>query len=99
MKNSILEGMRQCDTSTQIITVLTVNIVLCSILGAITIIAGLYVVLWGKADDVKGESLAINSSGSKGGVDSDCIGVRVQSQTNLSEPLLSDNGDSNTQAC
>jgi len=70
-----------------------------SILGAITIIAGLYVVLWGKADDVKGESLAINSSGSKGGVDSDCIGVRVQSQTNLSEPLLSDNGNSNTQTC
>ena len=75
------------------------NIVLCSILGAITIIVGLYVVLWGKADDVKSESLAINSSGSKGGVDSDCIDVRVQSQTNLSEPLLSDSGNSNTQTC
>ena len=99
MKNSILEGMRQCDTSTQIITVLTVNIVLCSILGAITIIVGLYVVLWGKADDVKSESLAINSSGSRGRVDSDCIGVRVLSQTNLSEPLLSDSGNSNTQTC
>ncbi|XP_039834868.1 WAT1-related protein At4g28040-like [Panicum virgatum] len=70
-----------------------------SILGAITIIVGLYVVLWGKADDVKRESPAINSSGSKGGVDSDSIGVRVQSQTNLSEPLLSDNGNSSTHTC
>ncbi|KAG2635143.1 hypothetical protein PVAP13_2NG336114, partial [Panicum virgatum] len=67
-----------------------------SILGAITIIVGLCVVLWGKADDVKSESLAINSSGSRGRVDSDCIGVRVLSQTNLSEPLLSDSGNSNT---
>jgi hypothetical protein len=73
-----------------------VNFVVCSLLGAITIIVGLYVVLWGKADDAKSESLAIHSSGSKGGVDSDCIGVRVQSHPNLSEPLLSDNGNTQT---
>ncbi|CAN6204511.1 unnamed protein product [Urochloa humidicola] len=68
-----------------------------SILGAITIIVGLYVVLWGKAEDAKSESPAIHSNGSKGGVDSDCIGVRVEPPTNVSEPLLSDNGNSNTQ--
>jgi hypothetical protein len=70
----------------------TVNFVSCSVLGAVTIIVGLYVVLWGKADDAKSESLAIHSSGYKGAVDSDCIGVSVEPRTNLSEPLLSDNG-------
>ncbi|KAF8657754.1 hypothetical protein HU200_059914 [Digitaria exilis] len=68
-----------------------------SILGAITIIVGLYVVLWGKAEDETSKSVAVHSSGSKGGEDSDCIGVRVESQTDLSEPLLSENGNSNTQ--
>ncbi|CAL5064300.1 unnamed protein product [Urochloa decumbens] len=68
-----------------------------SILGAITIIVGLYVVLWGKAEDAKSENPAIHSDGSKGGVDSDCIDVRVEPRTNLSEPLLSDNGNGNTQ--
>ncbi|KAJ1289754.1 hypothetical protein BS78_02G188400 [Paspalum vaginatum] len=61
-----------------------------SVLGAVTIIVGLYVVLWGKAGDSKsGERLAIQSSDSKQAVDADCIGVRVGSRTGFSEPLLS----------
>ncbi|TVU09600.1 hypothetical protein EJB05_43084, partial [Eragrostis curvula] len=41
-----------------------------SILGAFAIIAGLYMVLWGKADDAKS-----SSTDSKGAVDTDYIGV------------------------
>uniref|UniRef100_A0A0A9D1Z4 WAT1-related protein n=1 Tax=Arundo donax TaxID=35708 RepID=A0A0A9D1Z4_ARUDO len=72
-----------------------------SILGAIAITIGLYVVLWSKAGDEKdGERLAIQSSDSKlTADDADCIAVRVESRTNLSEPLLSDNSKANTQIC
>jgi cadmium resistance protein CadD (predicted permease) len=68
-----------------------------SILGAVAIIVGLYVVLWGKADDVKSERLAIDSRGSKTTVGADCVGVTVEHPTNLSEPLLSQNTDENSQ--
>ncbi|GJM98757.1 hypothetical protein PR202_ga15794 [Eleusine coracana subsp. coracana] len=67
-----------------------------SILGAVAIIVGLYVVLWGKADDAKSERPAINSTDSKRTLDADCIGVTVEYATNLSEPLLSENADENT---
>jgi len=53
-----------------------------SVLGAVTIIVGLYVVLWGKADDTKGGDL--QPSDSKQTVDADCIQTRID----LSEPLL-----------
>ncbi|CAD6224933.1 unnamed protein product [Miscanthus lutarioriparius] len=66
-----------------------------SVLGAVTIIVGLYVVLWGKADDTKGRDL--QSSDSKQTVDADCIAVRVETRTNLSEPLLPTTTDANTQ--
>ncbi|WVZ65018.1 hypothetical protein U9M48_014451 [Paspalum notatum var. saurae] len=71
-----------------------------SVLGAVTIIVGLYVVLWGKAGDSNsGERLAIQSSDSKQAVDADCIGVRVESRTNFSEPLLSTSRTADTQTC
>lgn len=54
-----------------------------SVLGAVTIIAGLYVVLWGKAGDANGGQV-----GSKQTADADGIAVRVDTPTNLSEPLL-----------
>ncbi|XP_062198786.1 uncharacterized protein LOC133901429 [Phragmites australis] len=62
-----------------------------SILGAVAIIVGLYGVLWGKADDAKSERLAIHSSDTKRTVDAECIGVRVECRTDISEPLLSEN--------
>lgn len=67
-----------------------------SILGAIAIIVGLYVVLWGKADDTKSERLTIPSNDSKRIVEPDCIGVKVECETSLSEPLLSENADTST---
>lgn len=54
-----------------------------SVLGAVTIIAGLYVVLWGKAEDANGGQV-----GSKQTADADGIAVTVDTPTNLSEPLL-----------
>lgn len=44
-----------------------------SVLGAITIILGLYVVLWGKADDAKSERLAVCSNDYESIVEQDCI--------------------------
>lgn len=71
-----------------------------SILGAIAIIVGLYVVLWGKADDTKSERLTIHSNDSKRIVEPDCIGVKVECETSLSEPLLSENADNaDTSTC
>lgn len=61
-----------------------------SVLGAITIIFGLYVVLWGKADDDKSERVAIRTD-FESNVEQDSIGVKVESETNISEPLLSEN--------
>ncbi|KAL6846542.1 hypothetical protein ACP4OV_023990 [Aristida adscensionis] len=70
-----------------------------SILGAITIVVGLYVVLWGKADDSKEEARTICSSDSKQTTDEECVGIRVECRTNLSEPLLSENTRDHTQTC
>jgi hypothetical protein len=70
-----------------------------SVLGAITIIFGLYVVLWGKADDVKSERLAISCTEPESIVEQDSIGVKIESETNLSEPLLSENGNPDTSTC
>jgi hypothetical protein len=70
-----------------------------SVLGAITIIFGLYVVLWGKADDVKSERLAIRCTDPESIVEQDSIGVKIESETNLSEPLLSENGNPDTSTC
>ncbi|KAK1631018.1 hypothetical protein QYE76_005333 [Lolium multiflorum] len=70
-----------------------------SVLGAITIIFGLYVVLWGKADDVKSERLAIRCTDPESIVEQDSIGVKIESETNLSEPLLSENGNPDTPTC
>lgn len=50
-----------------------------SVLGAVTI--GLYVVLWGTEDDGKSERM----------VEQDNIVVKVESENNLSEPVLSEN--------
>uniref|UniRef100_I1QP29 WAT1-related protein n=1 Tax=Oryza glaberrima TaxID=4538 RepID=I1QP29_ORYGL len=61
-----------------------------SILGAIAIIIGLYVVLWGKADDAKSEGLTILSNDSKRITEPECTGVKVECGTNLSVPLLSE---------
>jgi hypothetical protein len=62
---------------------ISLNPLLCSVLGAVTIIAGLYVVLWGKAEDANGGQV-----GSKQTADADGIAVTVDTPTNLSEPLL-----------
>ncbi|KAF7058992.1 hypothetical protein CFC21_065953 [Triticum aestivum] len=71
-----------------------------SVLGAIVIILGLYVVLWGKADDASGEGLAIRSGDSESILEQDCMGVKVESGTNLSEPLLlSENADADASRC
>ncbi|KAM3257638.1 hypothetical protein ACQJBY_049760 [Aegilops geniculata] len=71
-----------------------------SVLGAIVIILGLYVVLWGKADDASSEGLAIRSDDSESIVEQDCMGVKVESGTNLSEPLLlSGNADADAPRC
>ncbi|KAL6655550.1 hypothetical protein ACP70R_006376 [Stipagrostis hirtigluma subsp. patula] len=70
-----------------------------SILGAFTIIVGLYVVLWGKADDSKKETRSIHSSNPKGTVDEDCVSVRVECRTDLSEPLLSENTNDSSRTC
>ncbi|KAM3275477.1 hypothetical protein ACQJBY_044070 [Aegilops geniculata] len=71
-----------------------------SVLGAIVIILGLYVVLWGKADDASSEGLAIRSDDSESILEQDCIGVKVESGTNLSEPLLlSENADVDASRC
>jgi drug/metabolite transporter (DMT)-like permease len=67
-----------------------------SILGAIAIIIGLYVVLWGKADDAKSEGLTILSNDSKRITEPECTGVKVECGTNLSVPLLSGNANANT---
>ncbi|CAM0951447.1 unnamed protein product [Alopecurus aequalis] len=67
-----------------------------SVLGAITIIFGLYVVLWGKAGDEKSEKLAIHRTDFESNVEQDSIGVKVESETNLSEPLLSENANAET---
>jgi len=69
-----------------------------SVLGAITIIFGLYVVLWGKADDAKSERLAIRCTDSESNVEQDSIGGKVESGTNLSEPLLSEDANTQTSA-
>uniref|UniRef100_A0ACD5XSM3 Uncharacterized protein n=1 Tax=Avena sativa TaxID=4498 RepID=A0ACD5XSM3_AVESA len=70
-----------------------------SVLGAITIIFGLYVVLWGKADDAKSERLAILCTDSESNAEQDNIGVKVESGTNLSEPLLSEDTNTETLTC
>lgn len=71
-----------------------------SVLGAITIIFGLYVVLWGKADDAKSERLAIPCTDSESNVEQDSsISLKVESATNLSEPLLSENANADTSTC
>lgn len=73
-----------------------------SILGAVTIIIGLYTVLWGKAVDAKGgERLAIQTSDSKQEVDADCTVLTVESRTDRSEsePLLSTTANSDTHIC
>ncbi|XP_020165194.1 WAT1-related protein At4g28040 [Aegilops tauschii subsp. strangulata] len=71
-----------------------------SVLGAIVIILGLYVVLWGKADDASSEGLAIRSDDSESILEQDCMGVKVESGTNLSEPLLlSENADADASRC
>uniref|UniRef100_A0A0D9XDX1 WAT1-related protein n=1 Tax=Leersia perrieri TaxID=77586 RepID=A0A0D9XDX1_9ORYZ len=67
-----------------------------SILGATAIIIGLYVVLWGKADDAKSERLTIQSNDSKRILEPECTGVKVECGTDLSVPLLSGNTNANT---
>lgn len=113
MKNSTLEGVYFqnlnwhhkvqtpcCSEDNRCCGGITVNFLLCSILGAIAIIVGLYVVLWGKADDTKSERLTIHSNDSKRIVEPDCIGVKVECETSLSEPLLSENADNaDTSTC
>lgn len=73
----------------------------CSVLGAIVIILGLYVVLWGKADDSSSEGLAIRSEDSESILEQDCMSVKVESGTNLSEPLLlsDENADADASRC
>jgi hypothetical protein len=56
-------------------------------------------VLWGKADDVKSERLAIRCTDPETIVEQDSIGVKIGSETNLSEPLLSENGSPDTSTC
>jgi hypothetical protein len=56
-------------------------------------------VLWGKADDVKSERLAIRCTDPESIVEQDSIGVKIESETNLSEPLLSENGNPDTSTC
>uniref|UniRef100_J3MXM7 WAT1-related protein n=2 Tax=Oryza brachyantha TaxID=4533 RepID=J3MXM7_ORYBR len=70
-----------------------------SILGATAIIIGLYVVLWGKAEDVKSERLTMQSNNSKMILEPECTGVKFECGTSLSAPLLSKNTNDNTCTC
>ena len=55
--------------------------------------------LWGKADDAKSERLAIRCTDSESNLEQDRIGVKVERETNLSEPLLSEDVNADTSTC
>uniref|UniRef100_A0A7N0ZU69 WAT1-related protein n=1 Tax=Kalanchoe fedtschenkoi TaxID=63787 RepID=A0A7N0ZU69_KALFE len=64
-----------------------------SLLGAMAVIAGLYVVLWGKAEDyrdMKGERGSLTEAGEDVQilVEESAESIRIESQINLEEPLL-----------
>jgi hypothetical protein len=56
-------------------------------------------VLWGKAGDAGSERLAISCTDSESIVEQDSISVKVDSGTNLSEPLLSENVNADNSTC